>query len=425
MKSIINLLFSLFIFLPSFVFSSEGKYCDSVPLWHLSVCADTEELLSRKSNILGSLLEESVIRKTVIPEAVREAGKAVFNIGVQHYDPELKYKGGSGFFLFDVNTFFTNHHVLYSLFNEEGVLDWSEVVFKDQRGNKRNFRVTGVKLVSVFHDVAVLSVEGYEGPVLDLAMSSPKAPPPYVMGQAHSYIIGYPRNNDDESKFKIQSVHSAFDITDIRYGVFPELVDSFFRITNFGGSSGGPMVSREGKVEAIFSSMIRSELTTPFLVARKINSLIEKIKNSKKISHSVQEAKEMMMADREALVELAQSGNANAQFELIFEYPGDLVISRDLVTMLEQLDHVLKQHIWVAAKLDNNIEEKINKDNKDLLHTTWYEMGASVYYNKYYDKNDLKIACDFWNRAGQLGHPYIRLNFVVIPYKKDIIYCGN
>ena len=77
-----------------------------MPLWHLSVCADTKELLSRKSNILGSLLEESVIRKTAIPKAVREAGKAVFNIGVQHYDPELKYKGGSGFFLFDINTFF-------------------------------------------------------------------------------------------------------------------------------------------------------------------------------------------------------------------------------------------------------------------------------------------------------------------------------
>ena len=59
--------------------------------------------------------------------------------------------------------------------------------------------------------------------------------------------------------------------------------------------------------------------------------------------------------------------------------------------------------------------------NKNVLHATWYEAGAYVYYKD----NDFDTACKFWKKVGELGHPYVRSNFTIIPYKKDIIYCGN
>lgn len=411
-----TLIIYLFVaLLPFFSFSNEKNYCGSSTPWQLPICAKTKKELSRKSDILYPLLVESLRRKTALPEAVRKAGKAVFNIGIQNEHSQWKHRGGSGFFLFNVNTFYTNHHVLSYLFKEGKILNWNEVIFRDQTGDERNFKVTGVKFVSAMRDVAVLSVEDYNGPVLDLAMSSP---------EKQSYIIGYPYLRDrieDGPQFRIQSVHNTFDVEDIHYGTFPELLDSYYRLTNFGGSSGGPMINRKGKVEAVFSNAVSSRLTTAFLLTRKINFLTERLKNSKKIFQSIQEAKEMMIKDKKALIRLAQSENPAAQYALITMFDkDDLTIMPDLNSIIADLDHILMRHLRVAATgIKHSIEKKTDKK---LLHTTWYELGAFLYY----EHNNLQQACRvFWKKAGELGHPYVRSNFVIIPYKQDVIYCEH
>lgn len=417
MKStlIINLFIYLFVaLLPFFAFSSKinkKDYCNSLDLWEISLCAKNKEEFLRKSNVLNNLLQSSLFRKNFLPKKVLEAGKAVFHFVVRHrYHKEFYVGTGSGFFLFNNNTLFTNHHVLSYLLNERGILNWNEIVFKDQNGNKRSFSVKGVKFLSEIYDVAVLEVEGYEGPILDLAVHSP---------QEQSYIMGYPKDKG-KKEFKIQSVYSAFDITGVYYGVFLELFDCYYGV-NFTGSSGGPMVNQQGKVEAVFSNMVHSSRCS-FLLTRKIHFLAEQLKKSTQVFHSVQEAKEMINRDRGTTIELAQSGNPAAQYALFYEV--DKVADTDLKKKILGVDHILVRHFEVKRKGLKYITDRQKINSKNLLHTTWYEAGV---YASYVD-DDINAACEFWKKAGELGHPYIRSNFVFLPrrrYEHDIIDCGN
>ena len=249
----------LIFFLFSFpVYSDEGKVCDLLEPWEVRVCSETEEGLTHISETLHAQLEASLIRKKVLPEKVTAAGTVVFNIGIQYEWREWNwsFSGGSGFFMFDNRTFFTAYHVLEGLL--DGISHWNKIVFKDQKGVQHDFKVKAVKFMSKRRDMAVLEVEGYDGPVLEMSRKPP---------QEQSYIMGYPEG------FKIQSVR-AFEATDIHYGAFLELFDCYYGVS-FGGSSGGPLVSREGKVEGVFTSMmgVSQYNCSHFLLARKLDFL--------------------------------------------------------------------------------------------------------------------------------------------------------
>ena len=244
-------------------------------------------------------MQASSLRIKNLPEKVTRSGQAVFKFEAKHsfQQRDQNFPGGSGFFIFDNRTFFTNHHVLEALLGS--ISDWNEVVFKDQNENTRNFRIKGVKFASKLHDAAVLEVEGYKGPVLEMAETLP---------QEQSYIMGYSKG------FQIRPVQT-FEATDIQYGAFMELLDCY-RGVDFSGSSGGPMVNKNGRVEGVFANMIRSDLPgSDFLMTKKIEDLTEGIKGIKPID-AVEGVRELMARDMEQTVELAKSGNIDAQLEL-------------------------------------------------------------------------------------------------------------
>ena len=418
------ILFSLVVpSVPAFAFHTQGGYCDLLFV-DLTVCAENKAEFLRKSEALSGILLRSLERKTMLPEKVTEAGKAVFQFFVQYEyheigSSEVGYleagyseagysEAGSGFFLFNKNTLVTNQHVLEFILNDMDISNWNKIVFRDQEGETKDFSVKGVKFVSKLHDLAVLEVEGYEGPVLDLAAHSP---------QEQSYFMGYSADSATEpSKLKIQSVQNAFDITDILYGAFIELLDCYYGFS-FSGSSGGPMVNRQGKVEAVSSNMVDST-GCPFLMARKVNFLYEKLNKDVKTSHSVQEAKVIIKADKENTIELARSGNKEAQLEL--RYRLDTIEDVDLKNKILDLDHILTRHLKVSqGGLDYLVYNGMNSE--DLLHSTWYAAG-----NYAYQEEDIKTACEFWEKAGQMGHPYVHPPYVIFPdSRENVIYCGD
>ena len=425
----------LFSLLFSFsVFSNQEKICELLEPWKISICSETNEKLSHVSNTLHTQLEASLIRKKVLPEETIEAGKAVFNIGIQYelHEWSWNFSGGSGFFMFDTQTFFSAYHVLGPLL--DNISQLSEIVFKDQNGNSQEFEVKGIKFASKLRDIVIFEVEGYDGPVLELSLEPP---------QEQSYIMGYSEG------FKIQSVR-AFEATDIHYATFIELFDCYYGV-NFGGASGGPLVNQKGKVEGVFTNMVDPPLRVcnHFLLARKLDFLAEK-GETVRIYDSIEEIKELMDSEENNFVTLAEEGNMNAQYELLDE-ESFLNSAQEVKEAITSGNTLMLNALMSEATFrflnaidDNLLDKALNKIKtkvpfigeeaeiteilvsfieegvaaSELLPVTWYKMGAITYY---ISKN-LEKACDFWNKARQTGHPFVFSDFVVVP-PLDIIAC--
>lgn len=406
------------------VFSYEKKICNYLVPWEIRVCGDTDEERGRKIDLIDTELQASSSRMQNLPEKVTEAGQAVFKFSAEHLSQKWNgdFPGGSGFFMSESNRFFTNYHTLDALLGS--ISDWSDVVFRDQNGNTRDLHIKGVKFASKLQDTAILEVEGYEGPVLEPAETLP---------QELSYIVGYSNVNG----FQVRSVRT-FEATDIQYGAFIDLLDCY-RGVDFSGSSGSPLVNKNGKVEGVFANMIHSDLPgSDFLMAKKLRSSTEEIKGVELID-TIEGVKELMIRDTERTIQLAESGNIDAQFELSMDgilYHG----TSDPVEMIEQAftqGNAYSRHIAVTQIMEWHINGKTT-DIGDLLYwmlpidiisvsqpqvllpTTWYDRGVIAYYAY----KDLEEACHFWEKAHQTGHPLIQSEFVIIP-RQEIVNCGN
>lgn len=409
------LILTTWIFLSLSAFAEEQEVCDSLKPWRVPVCATTEEERTKKTDLLHTLLSESLTRKKILPEKVIEAGQAVFRIGFQHTFQQWSwnFSGGSGFFMFNNRTFFTNHHVVKLLL--ENISHWNEIVFKNQTGEEEEFQIKRVKFISKIYDVAVLEVEGYEGPVLEPATETPRE---------QSYALGYPEN------FDIQSARNTFELTPILYGAFPELFDCYYD-TRFEGFSGGPMVNREGKVESVFSGIFSGYKSCPVLMTRRLNFLTEEIKTNTKGFDSIEQAKEMILKNMEDLIALAKSGNREIRFGLLIDgviIPHDTTIIDPLRVIMEAAaeGNRLAWHTIIGLideeRMSFFVTNPVSPWRTSLpqtLHITWYEMGIVAYYTD----DNLKKACNFWKKATQLEHPYIYENFVFVPGTGDIISC--
>ena len=401
---------------PFSALSEEMEICSFPEPWKLPVCGTTNEERALKSEHFHNQLEASLLRKKILPEEVTEAGKAVFRIGIQysHLQWSWNFSGGSGSFMFDNRTFVTAYHVVEPLLSY--ISDWNEVVFKDQNGNQHEFKIKGVRFVSRLRDIAVLEVAGYEGPFLEPSTEPIKE---------QSYILGY------SEEFKIQSVQ-AFQATNILYGAFVELFDCYYGF-NFGGSSGGPLLNKKGKVKAVFTNLIDSPFTgCPFLLARKMDFLTEEIQNNQ-IYDSIEKAKELMLLEENKIAELAMEGNMDAKLELLldagepfnsFEEIKEALRSDNGILqyfLIHKIASLQEQKIKIPPFITEIIDEKISSSKpQDLLSVNWYNKGLATYYDI---DADLETACEFWDKARQTGHPLVHSDFVIVPSDGDIISC--
>ena len=315
--------------------------------------------------------------------------------------------------MFDNRTFITAYHVLEPLLDH--ISDWNEIVFKDQNENQHEFKIKGLKFISKLRDMVTLEVSGYEGPVLEPATEPTKE---------QSYVIGY------SDEFKIQPVHS-FKVNDIFYGAIPELFDCFYGY-QFQGSSGGPLLNEKGKVKAVFTNII-----DPFsdgcsiLFARRPAFSTEEIQNNQ-IYASIEKVKELMLLEQNKLAQLALEGDINARvqfsidtrnisFNSLEEMKETLMSDKGLNAIrFREAAEVLGRDDLVL-QVTKTIDEKIDSSEaQDLLSVIWYAKGLATYYRE----PDLEKACEFWDKARQTGHPFVRSDFVIVPNRKDIISCG-
>ena len=413
------LFFSPFSVFATSIHSNEIKFCDVLDPWKIQVCAVTDKEGALKSNHLHTHLKASLLRKKMVPKEVEEAGEAVFQIGIQYtfLDWNWNFNGGSGFFMFNERTFFTAYHVLEPLLNQ--VSDWNEIVFKDQNGNQREFTIKGMKFASLVHDIVVLEVEGYEGPVLELSKESLKEPSPsYIIGYSIRYLEG----------FKIQPVRS-FEAADNHYGAFLELFDCYYGF-NFTGSSGGPLLNREGKVQGVFTNLVNAPHSgCSFLLARKGDFLSEEAQSNKPINNTIEKAKDTLFSEQDKTMELAMNGDINALIELIFynrEIASTLLL--DMEEILPSSNALIRHILMKLSLMDIESPDVINRtemidrkitSSQDTLSLTWYSKGVIAYYLE----ENLEKACGFWDKARQMGHPFVSSDFVIVPEEWDIISC--
>ena len=409
------------IFFSCAAWTQEGlqdDFCESIKPWKLSLCADSASALKQQTSALSRLLEESLIRTRRIPEKVLSAGQAVFNICVPYRFRGWTWncQGASGFFLFDNRTFVTNHHVLSGLLYKEEISDWSEVAFRDQKGGYRDFHIKGVRFLSKMNDIAVLEVEGYAGPALQPAEATP--------GE-QSYIIGYPGHGD----LKIQPVRSIFDAGEAQYGAFIELFDCAYGF-DLSGSSGGPLLSEDGRVQGVFANMIHLPSSCPFLLAKKMEFLKKIHEMSLDTISSISRIKLMIKTDIDEFARRVESGDREAQLIYSmerFEYPSSpLLDPSGMLASAYNNGHnlaeffMLKDLFQEESTLTKNLVHTVLKQGESLA-ITYYEAGLAVYYIE----DNFKKACELWMRAGDLGHPYIdsNANAVVAPYMSKIFIC--
>ena len=287
--------------------------------------------------------------------------------------------------------------------------------------------------------MVAFEVEGYDGPILELA----KEPP-----QEQSYAIGYPQDD-----LQIQPFTHPFEVTNIHYGAFIELFDCYYG-SNFNGLSGGPLVNKTGKVEGVFTEIINSpsSINCGFSMARKLDFLTEEIK-TRAMYHSFEQVKKLIQEEKMRVIALAEAGDMNAKIEArkVFVTDTSKVITSNnalaqhilMVTIIK--DHKLETFSDTLmqesrASRDSTINTLIKSlDDKNslqsllfsiaddiitasephqLLPVTWYERGVAAYNID----EDLEAACKFWDKARQTKHPYVLSDFVIIP-DIDIVRC--
>ncbi|MDE0151054.1 MAG: bifunctional trypsin-like peptidase domain-containing/SEL1-like repeat protein [Bdellovibrionales bacterium] len=188
---------------------------------------------------------------TSAQELTKDVHKAVAQVvlsdSVWYSFTDSRISFGTGFFI-DQQTLVTSYHVLFSLLSIasdsssfKDLLDSSYIEKEGQR-----YSIKGIRHISAKDDLAVLQVEGYEGPVLRLAEEEP---------ENSIKILGFPSVDRTlehgvsvhlrETTGEVFSQNNPFfcSVDDI-----PLMIDFF---GNFRGASGSPVLNNKGKVIGI------------------------------------------------------------------------------------------------------------------------------------------------------------------------------
>ena len=176
--------------------------------------------------------------------------KVVFGSSIINFLVDRGKAHGTGFFV-DQQTLVTNYHViapllLFSFDNSdfEDLLESSYIEKDEQR-----YAITDIINVSVVDDLAVLQVEGYQGPVLELAEEETH------LGDVIS-IPGFPSVDkipEYTRTIRLQEITgTVVDITAYCSLADISLTIDFFSV--LGGASGSPILNTAGKVVGVLHS---------------------------------------------------------------------------------------------------------------------------------------------------------------------------
>ena len=403
----------------------DGAVCREADIWKTWFCADSKENLNKKLRLWDQAMRRGFDRRYNPPPAVKEAAKAVFAIktGYRFKGKIWNANGGSGFFFLNPRLFVTAFHNLEALFYEDEIASYEDLVFQDQNGSVREeLQVKSVLYVSAELDLAVLDVEGYNGPVLQRA--SPADPSDL------SYLIGH-----SQKKFEIQAVRGAFPADGSYYGAFPSLFDSHYNLNSVLGLSGGPAVNAEGELEAVvFAAFQYNSYTVLFLTNQVFFSKLFLSSGDSSVGPFVgpfigwplEEAKRRMAFDKETLVWEMREGDKKLILPYLLQYFSIENNVAGITNFLfpqerEKFDAALKSGAGLARHIliDELLEGRVNpfvidmflkESSAQLWPITHYNLGIAAYEN-----GDFEKACRFWQEAEKAGLPYIQNGAVFIP----------
>ena len=182
--------------------------------------------------------------------AQQAVAKVVFGHSIINFFIEDGLGYGTGFFV-DQQTLVTNYHVIaLLLLNSSDSSDFEDLLESSyiEKGEQK-YSITDIKNVSVVNDLVVLQVEGYQGPVLELAEEE-------MHPDDAISIPGFP--SVDKNPEYIASIELREIIGRIGKTVFdcspfeiPLMLDFFGAL---GGASGSPILNPKGQVIGVLHS---------------------------------------------------------------------------------------------------------------------------------------------------------------------------
>ena len=223
------------------------------------------------------------------PLLIKNAQDAVALIEIADTESNNFTTLASGFFVQQNNLFVTNAHVISNILtqNPNNIKDAFSKVSISKNG--KSYSIKSLKNISISDDLALLEVEGFPGPFLEITEP---------LLDEIVYIIGFPGG-----RFRRIKAHTFdFHLPRRFYSLFPHISAG----ENLGGFSGSPVLNNRGQVMGVASQ------SRPWYVgAVKSSFLIELIEKQpiKNLEKTVQE-------QMSSLSTQARKGDRESQYKL-------------------------------------------------------------------------------------------------------------
>ena len=319
---------------------------------------------------------QEILQEAELQEAQKAVAKVILNESVWSAFTNHNFTYGTGFFI-DHETLVTNYHVIAPLLMKssnasdfEDLLDSSYI----ERDGKE-YAITGVKSISATYDLAVLQIEGYEGPVLELAEEESDS---FVMALGFPSVDNTPRNLRTLD-FQLITGH-LFDQNSPSFCSTSDipLVINFFG--NVKGASGSPVVNRRGQVIGILRSYVgRYGMTACGTRVKYLKELLGQPRVQNIMMYN--SIRFQIVSD----LNRALKGDSHAQFLLGALLMASL-IPRDLYILEED---VLKS--GSEKKLEQQLSLHFLKTLVEKKHTAAQSLLGVLYYNLSMPSNSVVI----------------------------------
>ena len=347
--------------------------------------------VSQERSIQQSASQERSIQKEL---SETSEAKAIWRINVETRKGLAKKQGLEKK---QATVFFINSDTAIANFKAvDGIEKISDITLT-QEGSSRKIPVKGLHALSIFHDLAVLKIEGRVQDYLEIREDLPTA-------KEGLYIVGY---LDGDLK-KINKKGSLFQ----KDSVLSFFIDHF---DSYEGMSGSPLIDKQGKVVGMMNSVFDS-----FAFSKKMIHIKNLIKSKSMLSC---DPKECIKKEIQKLKEIAnQESNPEAKFRLAQLYKDQEKIKQALSWYRKASDqgHAMSQiflGFWYNEQ--NNFKKSISYFTQaaDKGHPL-ASFGLATSYD---ELEDHKTVFEQLKKAANLGHPLAQFNLAHLYQNQDEI----